>query len=61
MTRILVVDDEQQLLRALAGFLRVDADLLDTAAEASAEPRAEAGGHTALAVDQWINGLTTGE
>ena len=46
--------------RALAGFLRVDADLLDAAAEASAEPGAEAD-ETALAVDQWIKGLTTGE
>lgn len=46
--------------RALADFLRVDADLLDAAAEASAGLGAEAG-DAAAAVDQWIKGLTSKE
>ena len=46
--------------RALADFLRVDADLLDEAAEASAELGAEAG-DAASSVDRWIKGLTPRE
>lgn len=46
--------------RALADFLRVDADLLDAGAEASAELGAEAG-DTASAVGRWVKGLTSKE
>jgi hypothetical protein len=43
--------------RALADFLRVDADLLDVAASASPEVGAEAADLVSV-VDQWIKGLT---
>jgi hypothetical protein len=46
--------------RALADFLRVDADLLEVAIEASATADNEAG-NAATAIDRWIKGLTTGQ
>jgi hypothetical protein len=44
--------------RALADFLRVDADLLDAAAEASAALGKAAGDKDDVLVDRWIKGLS---